>query len=91
MLKRYEVIVEDKLVLTDLYNDSMEFDACIQYPFHILEKFKLLMYTNLYGKIVPFCERRHVEWSLLIHDTDSFCFELLLNSLVIQLLLAVGI
>jgi hypothetical protein len=75
LLKRCEVIVDDKLVLTDLYQDTMKFDTCIQYGFHVLEKSKLLMYTTLYEKIAPFCERHSVKWDLLVHDTDSFGFE----------------
>jgi hypothetical protein len=76
LLKRCEVLVDEKLVLTDLYHDTMKFDTCIQYGFHILEKSKLLMYTTLYEKIVPFCEENGVFWDLLMHDTDSFCVEL---------------
>jgi hypothetical protein len=53
LLKRCEIIVEDKLVLTDLYQETMKFDTCIQYGFHVLEKSKLLMYSTLYEKIVP--------------------------------------
>jgi hypothetical protein len=33
------------------------------------------MYTSLYEKIVPFCEKNKVGWNLLMHDTNSFCFE----------------
>jgi hypothetical protein len=80
LLKRLEVIVDDKLVLTDLHHSEMKFDTCVQYGFHILEKSKLLMYTTLYEKIVPFCEKHTVEWNLLMHDTDSFCFEFLLHN-----------
>lgn len=79
LLKRLDVIVNDKLVLSDLYHAEMKFNTCIQYGFHILEKSKLLMYRSLYEKIVPFCEKENVEWSLLMHDTDSFCFEFLLH------------
>jgi hypothetical protein len=75
LLKRCEVLVDEKLVLTDLYHDTMKFDTCIQYGFHILEKSKLHMYTTLYEKIAPFCEEHSVAWDLLMHDTDSFCFE----------------
>jgi hypothetical protein len=79
LLKRLEIIVDEKLVLTDLYKEKMKFDTCIQYGFHVLEKSKHLMYTTLYEKIVPFCERHNVKWELLMHDTDSLAFEFLLH------------
>ena len=75
LLKRCEIIVDDELVITDLYKSQICYNTCIQAGFSILEKTKLHMYSLLYDCIIPFCKDNKIDVQLLMHDTDSFLME----------------
>jgi hypothetical protein len=75
LLKRCDIIVDDKLVLIDLNKDTLQYNTAVQIGFHILERSKLLMYESLYEKFIPFCNTNNVGIRLMMHDTDSFLFE----------------
>lgn len=75
LLKSLDVIVEDKLVITDMHNAKMRYSTCVQAGFHILELSKNHMYNMLYNYIFKFCDENRVKAKLLMHDTDSFMIE----------------
>ena len=47
LLEHREVLVDEKVVLRDVYRDTRKFDICIQCRFHMLEKGSLFMHTAL--------------------------------------------
>lgn len=75
LLKSCDVIVDDKLVITDMHTEKMRYSTCIQAGFHILELSKNHMYDLLYNKIFKFCDEKNIFVKLLMHDTDSFLLE----------------
>ena len=78
--KNHRIIVDDELVLIESNKKEVCFNTPIQVGFHILEKSKLHMYSSLYRNFIPFFEKYNIEWKILMHDTDSFCFELNLEN-----------